>query len=135
VNGLGPAGVILALLLGCSGATSASISCQPYGWSPAPVPVAFAVGPVDSNQAEQRAVALFNACSVRSSGEPVATIRSVTSTVEPRLGSLGGPNAGQDVWVVQIDATVTEATGGSYQTHVYIEVNTTTGVPTVVGIG
>jgi hypothetical protein len=46
-----------------------------------------------------------------------------------------GPNAGEAVWLVQVDATITEPGGTSYESHLVIEVNQATGVPTVIGIG
>jgi hypothetical protein len=48
----------------------------------------------------------------------------------------GGPNADEPVWLVTVDATVTEESPGTNEpSHVLIEVNQATGVPTIVGSG
>jgi hypothetical protein len=123
----------IALLLGCASGPSgsaAAISCQPYGYTPAPIAFSFPPGPVASSVAEQTAVALFRSCH-----EP-SSITALTSSSKAKTGIKVGPNAGQAVWLVQVDATITDASpGSSYQSHFLIEVNQTTGVPTVVGYG
>jgi hypothetical protein len=43
-----------------------------------------------------------------------------------------GPNAGQAVWLIQVDATVTAAV--SIRVAYLIEVNQATGVPTFIGM-
>ncbi len=123
----------LALVLGCTSApspTPAAISCQPYGRTPAPIAFSYAPGPVTSAVAEQTAVALFRSCFVG------ATLTDLTSSSTSTTGMRDGPNQGQVVWLVQVDATVNEPSPGQpYQSHFLIEVNQTTGVPTVVAYG
>jgi hypothetical protein len=123
----------IALLLGCTSAPNGSavaISCQPYGYTSAPIAFSFPPGPVASSVAEQTAVALFRSCH-----EP-SSITALTSSNKASTGIKVGPNAEQAVWLVQVDATITEPSpGSSYQSHFLIEVNQTTGVPTVVAYG
>jgi hypothetical protein len=123
----------IALLLGCTStptASPAAISCQPYGYTPAPIAFSFPVGPVTAAVAEETAVALFRSCQGPSS------ITALTSSSKASAGMKVGPNAGQAVWLVQLDATITEPSpGSSYQSHFLIEVNQATGVPTVIGYG
>lgn len=110
---------------------SGQISCQPLGYTPAPIAFSFAPGRLDGAAAEETAVALFRACQ-----RPTATISELTSSSVAATGTPSGPNAGQAVWRVQVDATVSEASpGGIYQSHFLIEVNEATGIPTVVGYG
>lgn len=128
----------VAVLLGCANTPSPPpspppgvISCQPFGYTPAPIPFSFAPGRVTASAAEQTAVALFRACLL-----PTATISDLTSSSVAATGSPHGPNAGQAVWRVQVDATITDAsTGEGHQSHFVIEVNEATGVPTVVAYG
>jgi hypothetical protein len=123
----------MALLLGCTSGPSGSpvaISCQPYGYTPAPISLSFPPGPVTASAAEQTAVALFRSCQGPSS------VTALTSSSKASTGLKTGPNAGQAVWLVQVDATITEASpGASYGSHFLIEVNQTTGVPTVIAYG
>ena len=126
--------LLITLLAGCAAPASPTpgvVSCQPYGYSPAPVAFSFAPGPVTSSSAERTAVALFRSCGA---SDLTTTISGLTSSVSPATGARLGPNAGQSVWLVQIDATATDQ-GGSYQSHYLIEVNQATGVPTVIGYG
>jgi hypothetical protein len=124
----------MAFLLGCTSTprpTSGAISCQPFGYTPAPIAFSFASGPVTSSAAEQTAVALFRACVL-----PTSTITELMSSSVAATGTPTGPNAGQPVWRVQVDATVNEPSpGGVYQSHFWIEVSQATGVPTVVAYG
>jgi hypothetical protein len=63
-------------------------------------------------------------------------ITGLTSASEAATGTPSGPNAGQPVWRVRVDATVTLASpGGEFESHFLIEVNQATGAPTVVGYG
>jgi hypothetical protein len=122
----------LVLLLGCSNSPTprpAGISCQPFGSTPAPISFSFAPGPVTSSAAEHTAVSLFDACQRESTGE-------LTSSSVAGTGMRRGPNADEPVWLVTVDATVTEGSPGMNEpSHVLIEVNQATGVPTIVGSG
>jgi hypothetical protein len=130
--------VSLALLVGCaspspSPARPASdvISCQPFGYTPAPIAFSFPPGPVAASEAELTAVALFRACQL-------PTVRDVTFSSRAATGTRAGPNDGQGVWLVEVSATVPVPSaegGGSYQSHVLIEVNQATGIPTVIAYG
>lgn len=123
----------VALLTGCAGPASPApgvVSCQPYGYSPAPIAFTFAPGPVTSSSAEQTAVALFRSCGASA---PASTISDLRSSVSSATGG-PGPNAGQPVWLVQIDATSTDP-GASYGSHYLVEVNQATGVPTLIAYG
>ena len=121
-----------ALLLGCANGAlmpPGTISCQPYGYTPAPVAFSFASGPVTAAQAEETGVRLFRACELPG-------VRDLTSSTEPGTGRGGGPNAGQAVWIVKVDATVTDrAARATYQSHFWIEVNRATGAPTLIAYG
>ena len=124
--------LLVSLVAGCGMGVPGlptAISCQPYGYTPAPVDLSIARGPVTAAQAEETALALFRACS-----DPQSAIERVDVAAEPGTGVRVGPNAGQAVWLVRVDATVA-AGGSSYGSHVLIEVNQATGVPTVVGQG
>jgi hypothetical protein len=131
-----PIGILVAVacVIGCTSTPSPHfdlISCQPYGYTPAPVTFSFPPGPLTSAAAEQTAVAFFRAC-----GDPASTITEVTSTSDQAAGQLGGPNAGEAVWRVKVDATISApAPGAVYISHWIIEVNQTTGKPTVVAYG
>lgn len=105
------------------------ISCQPYGYTAAPIAFSFPRDRLTSAVAEQTAVALYRGCS--SSSE---TIMKLTANTEAGIGTPGGPNAGQPVWAVKIEATVA-VRGGSYLSAYWVEVNQTTGVPTVIAYG
>ena len=124
----------LVFLLGCTttpSATPIAISCQPYGYTPAPIAFSFAPGPVTSSAAEQTAVALFRSCEL-----PGTTFTDLTSSSKATTGMRGGPNDGQAVWLVEVDATVTEPMpNATYYSHFLFEVNQATGIPTVVGNG
>jgi hypothetical protein len=89
----------------------------------------FAPGPMTSTAAERTAVALFRACA-----EPSATITNLTSTSNQATGQAAGPNAGQAVWRVKVDATIS-VPAATYTSHFIIEVNQVTGKPTVVAYG
>ena len=107
------------------------VSCQPVGSEPALVPLAFPAGALTAAVAEQTATALFRACELQG-----ATITNLSAVATPSTGMRLGPNAGQVVWRVQVDATVTEPTSGTrYASHFLIEVNEATGVPTIVALG
>ena len=130
----GVLGVVIVLVAACSSPASNAplgVSCQPVGASAAPIQLPFGPGPVTSATAEQTAVALFRACAHGS-----ALITNLTSGSVSATGMTIGPNAGDPVWLVQVDATITEpAPGSAYQSHVLIEVNQATGRPTIVGQG
>lgn len=98
-------GLPLVVLVGCLGnpgptvpihATVVMASCQPYGYSPAPIEFSFTPGPVTSSSAEQTAVALFRACGATPStiSEPTVTITELTSSSKAASGMPSGPNAG-----------------------------------------
>jgi hypothetical protein len=121
----------IAALLGCaSPASPRAISCQPYGYTPAPIAFSFQSGPVTASVAEATAVAFFRACHDTS-----PTITDVRWTSEAATGSRGGPNNGQAVWIVKVQATVPTPPEGSYESHSWIEVNQATGVPTLIAYG
>jgi hypothetical protein len=141
---LGPAvrqlvGVLL-LVFGCASCAAPAatptrsspaagvISCQPYGYTPAPIAFSFPPGPVTASAAEETAVALFHACEA-------SPITGLTSSSSATTGIKVGPNHGQAVWLVRVDATITESSGTSYQSHFLIEVNQATGLPTVTAYG
>ena len=108
-----------------------AISCQPFGYTPAPIAFSFAPGPVTAQVAEETSVALFRACEL-----PGAAITGLTSSSTASTGVRGGPNEGQPVWLVRVDATVAEpSSGASYESHFLIEVNQATGAPTIQGQG
>ena len=127
----------LTLLAGCANTTSsgpAQLSCQPYGSSPVPIALSFAPGPATAASAEQTAVALIRSCAATPDSSSIDQIASLASNVKGGTGEPSGPNAGQAVWLVQIDTT--EAVkGGTYQAHYWVEVNQATGVPTLVAYG
>ena len=123
----------LALAIGCTTTPnpfSGAISCQPYGYTPAPVAFSFPPGPVTSAAAEQTAVALIRTCQ-----DDGATILDLTSSPESATGQPSGPNGGQPVWRVRVDATIRDPSGAGYQSHWWIEVNQATGIPTLVAYG
>ena len=126
--------LLVALPLGCTTTqlpASRPISCQPAGYTPAPISLSFAPGPVTSVVAQQTAVALFRACML-----PTTTITELTSDSVAATGSPRSPNAGQPVWRVQVDATVSEPSQGAvYRSHFWIEVLQATGAPTVIAYG
>jgi hypothetical protein len=110
-------------------ASAVAISCQPYGYTPAPIPFSFAPGPVTSAVAEQTALAFVRSCMQPYSISP-------TVSTKPATGQQGGPNAGQPVWLVQVDGAVTDSSPTRlYDAHFLIEVNQATGVPTLVAYG
>jgi len=123
---------ILVVLLGCASRPSPSqvpVSCQPIDSSPRPIAFSFAPGNVTSSMAEQSAAALFRACHQPSS------VTDLTSSSKPTTGVKLGPNAGQAVWLIQVDATVAPPSGGAALRVGYlIEVNQTTGVPIIIGM-
>ena len=128
----------LALLAGCATTTSpgpAQVSCQPYGYSPVPIALPVVPGPMTAASAEQTAVTLIRSCAATPESSSITiTITDLTSTVNDGTGEPTGPNAGQAVWQVQIDAT--EAVkSGTYKAHYLVEVNQATGVPTLVAYG
>ena len=131
----GPLASVVVLLgaLGCAGPAGqpvGSVSCQPFGYTPAPIAFSFAPGSVDASRAEETAVALYRACH-----GSAGTVSNLTSSTSSATGSFGGPNAGQSVWQVQVSATVTDPSGATYQSHYWIEVNQSTGVPTLIAYG
>ncbi len=130
--------LLMPLLAGCAGSTEpdpAQVSCQPYGYSPEPIPFDVAPGAATAASAEQTAVALIRSCASTPDVSSVSiTITDLVSSVTGGTGEPGGPNAGQAVWLVEIDTT--EAVqGGTYHAHYRVEVNETTGVPTLVAYG
>jgi hypothetical protein len=125
--------VPLILLVACtstpSGPSAATISCQPYGYTPQPIPFSFAPGPVTSAVAEQTALAFVRSCM-----QPYTISANVTT--KSATGQQSGPNAGQPVWLVQIDGPVTNASPAlPYELHYWIEINQATGFPTLVAYG
>jgi len=141
------AAIAVITLIGCSPAASQSgpgsptttsaassageaSSCQPLGHSPSPIAFTFVPGPVSAAVAENISAALYRACQ-----DPNKTIKDLTSTSHEGSGSPSGPNAGQPVWLVQVDAQVVESSGASYGSHFLIEVNQATGAPTVISNG
>jgi hypothetical protein len=127
-------GLIVALAAGgCAIAPeipAGMTSCQPVGYTPAPIPFSFTSGAVDSKAAERTAVALFQAC--HADGGRVGDISSTTTA---DVGSPSGPNGGQAVWRVQVSGTVMDPSGATYTSHYMIEVNLSTGVPTLMAYG
>ncbi len=130
--------VPLTLLAGCASPSTpgpAQVSCQPYGDSPVPITFDFAHGAATAASAEETAVALIRSCAATPDASSLTiTITDLTSSVTGSTGEPTGPNAGQAVWLVQIDTTETVA-GGTYQAHYLVEVNQGTGVPTLVAYG
>ncbi len=128
----------LVLLAGCASPAAtgrAQVSCQPYGYSPVPIEFSFAPGPATAASAEQAAVALIRSCAATPDGSSITvTITDLTSSVKDGTGEPTGPNAGQAVWLVQIDTTEA-AKGEPYPAHYWVEVNQSTGVPTLVAYG
>jgi hypothetical protein len=111
----------------------AQISCQPFGYPPAPVDFTFTPGPITAAGAEQVALDLFDACAADTqNGAPTAAITTIDSDVQSDTGGPNGPNAGQPVWMVQIDVTLKD---NPAQHHSWTEVNQATGVPTIMGLG
>jgi len=126
-------GMLLAVSAGCASPVQAMISCQPYGYTPVPVSFSFTPGPVSSMAAEQTALALHRACSApAASGEPTSAIVDITTSSRAAMGNPSGPNAGQQVWLVQIDATLRDQPA---QTHSWTEVNQASGAPTIIALG
>lgn len=136
--------VLLTALLGCSTSSSPSaspsdaispasgaISCQPYMFSPAPVPFSFPPRPVTSSVAELTAVALLRSCATSWS----LTISDIKTSSAEATGRATGPNDGQPVWLVDIDSTAHEAAGAFYVLYFLVEVNKASGDPTVVANG
>jgi hypothetical protein len=120
---------LLVLLVGCASPASPSqmpVSCQPIDSSPRPIAFSFAPGNVTSSVAEQTAAALFRAC------QNPGSVTDLTSSSKATTGVKLGPNAGQAVWLVQVDATVAGA--ASVRVAYLIEVNQATGVPTIIGM-
>jgi hypothetical protein len=125
--------ILLAVSAGCMSPVQTMISCQPYGYAPVPVSFSFTLGPVSSMAAEQTALALFRACSApAASGEPTAAITDIRASSQAAVGEPSGPNAGQRVWLVQIDVTLRD---NPAQVHSWTEVNQASGVPTIVALG
>jgi hypothetical protein len=124
--------LLLVLLVGCVSPASPSqipVSCQPIDSSPRPIAFSFAPGNVTSSVAEQTAAALFRACHQPSS------VTDLTSSSKATTGMKLGPNAGQAVWLIQVDATVAPPSGGvALRVGYRIEVNQTTGVPIIIGM-
>ena len=126
--------VSAVVLMGCSllggavpGIPPGTVSCQPWGYTPAPVPLSYPTGPVTAATAEQTSAAMIRRCMV-----DAGTITDLAIASEPKTGVPSGPNAGQAVWWVQVDVTVA---GVGYQSHFVIEVNRATGVPVMIGYG
>jgi len=128
----------LVLLAGCASPASpapAQVSCQPYGYSPAPIAFSYPAGPTTAASAEQTAVAMIRSCAATPDESSITVaITDLTSIVSSGTGERAGPNAGQAVWLVQIDTTE-DAGGSPYPAHYWVEVNKSTGVPTLVAYG
>ena len=125
---------LLTVLAGCTSGANVpdhGISCQPAAFSPVPVAFSFAPGPVTSTAAEQTAVALLDTCEA-TGGKAVSDVK--TSSIEA-VGTPTGPNDGEDVWLVHIDATVNETPVRFYHLYWLVEVNKASDIPTVVDNG
>jgi hypothetical protein len=125
----------LSLLAGCASTTSpgpAQVSCLPDGYSPAPITFSFAPGPATAASAEQTAIALIRSCHATLDS---SSITNLTSNVEEGTGRRKGPNSGQAVWLVEIDMTRTLNGGATGHQYYWVEVNQSTGVPTLVAYG
>ncbi len=143
--------LLLVLLAGCaspsgsapalssvpkSSSAPAQVSCQPYGYAPVLITFGYAAGPTTSAAAEQTAVAMLRACAATPDESSVTvTITDLTSSVKAGSGGPMSPNAGQPVWAVQIDTTESVKGGAAYSAHYWIEVNQSTGVPTLIAYG
>ena len=130
-----PLAIVLAALgvLGCTaapGPPAGMTSCQPFGYTPAPIAFSFTSGAVDASAAESTAVTLYRAC--HGSG---GRVDDITASTGAAVGSPGGPNAGQQVWRVQVSGAVTDPSGARYMSHYLVEVNQSTGVPTLMAYG
>lgn len=120
---------LLMLLVGCASPAAPSqipVSCQPIDSSPRPIALSFAPGNVTSSVAEQTAAALFRAC------QNPGSVTDLTSSSKATTGVQLGPNAGQAVWLIEVDATV--AAAAALRVAYLIEVNQATGVPTIIGM-
>ena len=131
--------LLLTLLAGCANTTSAGpaqVSCQPYGYSPAPITFSFEPGTATAATAQQTAVALIRSCAATPDSSSITiTITDLASTVKDGTGEPPGPNSGQAVWLVQIDTTEKTPNGGAYTAHYLVEVSQSTGIPTLVAYG
>jgi hypothetical protein len=130
--------IVAVVVAGCGlfgpgdrlGFSSGTVSCQPVGYSPAPIPLSFAAGPVSSSAAEATATYYVQQCAA-----PMV-IAKVTATSKAAVGLPSGPNAGQTVWLVQVDGMEGDgSSGGTYAVHFLIEVNESSGAPTLIGLG
>ncbi len=130
--------VPLTLLGGCASTSTpgpAHVSCQPYGDSPVPITFDFPRGATTAASAEQTAISLIRSCAATPDASSLTiTITDLTSNATSSTGDPNRPNAGQTVWLVQIDTTETVA-GGTYQAHYLVDVNQGTGVPTLIAYG
>jgi hypothetical protein len=106
------------------------ISCQPYGYSPAPASLSVYPGPKTQTEAVSIATDFYTACE-----DPSKKIDNLSTSATWETGSPTGPNAGQRVWDVKVDAEITEPSGASYGSHFWIEVNASTGIPTLIAYG
>ena len=114
---------------------SAVVSCQPFGSPDVPITVTFASGPVTAEVAQATAIAMLRSCAATPDENGVTvTIAELSSSVKAGVGGRMSPNAGQPVWVVDLDTT--EGVKAD-QWHAYysIEVNMATGLPTLMAIG
>jgi len=106
------------------------ISCQPYGYSPAPASLSLFPGPKSQTEAELIATDFYRTCQ-----DPEKTIDALSTSATWEIGSPTGPNAGKRVWDVKVDAQISEPSGASYGSHFWIEVNAATGIPTLIAYG
>ena len=107
------------------------ISCQPYA-QPRADHLLLRAGSGDGVGATADGRGAVESCSA---SDAATTITDLTSTVGAAAGA-PGPNAGQDVWLVKVDATVADSvSGATYPSHFLIEVNQGTGIPAIVGYG
>jgi hypothetical protein len=111
--------------------SSTSNACQPVAEATlAPLPNGSVIA-VSQAAAEEIGAALFRACHL-----PSDTVSELVTSSESTTGTPRGPNAGQGVWLVEVDAQISEPSpGAAYASHFLIEVNQATGIPTIVGLG
>ena len=117
-------------------AVSGRVSCQPFGYEPVLITFAYPAGPATAEVGGQTAVGMLRACASTPDESGVsATITKLTSSVSAGTGGPQSPNAGQSVWVVEIDTLESIRGGDAYPAHYWIEVNQATGVPTLIAYG
>lgn len=117
-------------------ASSVTVSCQPFGYAPAPVTLQLPGGVLDAKVAEAIAVSMVRTCAATPDENGTTTrIDTLGHSVGDGTGNPTGPNAGQPVWTVKIDTTESVGGGEGWNAHYWIEVNKATGVPTLIAYG